>query len=291
MKQIIQILVLSWVLGGCSAPAIYSNTPLATGEQVVKEVYGQPVIFSEGQHLLALSTDEIIYDAEAETLFLRFWAFNGGTEDLLLDSVDVQGFLHNANERVSIPLMSQDEVNLWREAKTTRKILKIEYETNHSVVSAPFCFDTKRQDSASSNRDAAGSILLQPDALDTGIDSDKTKGKNKGKCAPRVTASMLHYYKYFPEYYAGPPGGDNPFNKTFRKITYRKTVPAPRMVFGDRMIPAGEVQGGFIALDMRNASLKDPAVLTLQVKLGGEQHLFNIRQDRMPRDEVAALLE
>ncbi|GMG87071.1 hypothetical protein MNKW57_13920 [Biformimicrobium ophioploci] len=258
---------------------------MATGEQVVKEVYGQPVIFSEGRHLLALSTDEIIYDAEAEALFLRFWAFNGGTEDLLLDRADVRGFLHNANERVSIPLMSQDEVNLWREAKTTRKILSVTYYTNHTPVSSPLYFDTALQDVAYANRGGVGGMLLQSNELGSGARA--INGEN----GAQSTSGILHYYKYFPEYYVGSPGGDNPFNKTFRKITYRKTVPAPRMIFGDRMIPAGEVQGGFIALDMRNASRKDPAILTLQVKLGGEQHLFNIRQDRIPRDEVAALLE
>nr|WP_010131469.1 hypothetical protein [Microbulbifer agarilyticus] len=264
--KIINLAVLGIVLAsvlslvGCANETTYANRPLLEPDQTIKPIYGQPTVFSEGDNLVALAVDENTYRARDNVVFLRLWVYNGTSNAFALGhahvtaSAEPQGELTpQATAAAQVPSLSQQGFNRWRKEHTRRKILSINEYRKGSVVTSPYLASHGMEVIKEQHNDA--SIGL-PFAL--GFDEIARDATGQGKLIDT-----------------------NPFSRLVREITYRRTTPKHRHIFSAQELSPGEIQGGFIALDVAALPADSKRHIVVEVQAGNETHQFVIEQSSL----------
>ncbi|KUJ84413.1 hypothetical protein AWR36_001555 [Microbulbifer flavimaris] len=281
MKNIKQLL-LAGLLGlpGCASDATFANRPVADTGQTLQSIYGQPTVFSEGEHLVALGIDQETFRDEQGVLFLRLWVYNGGQSPLSMGHESVSAWMveHGeaepaGEEKALISSLSQDEFNHWRDEHTRRKILSVNDRHVGTPVSNP-------------HLNLRG--LQECDLLSEAPDGDASLGESR--CIREVLDDLDYTLRKplptktsFGTVARAASGrvvllDENPFNRLVREIRYLRTTPKYRHLLQIEALAPGTVEGGYIALDIDDLPDDGARTVAVTIDAGGEQHLFHIQQ-------------
>ncbi|MBB5210023.1 hypothetical protein [Microbulbifer hydrolyticus] len=271
IRLVLQRLFLACTLGlyGCVNETTYSNRSMVEPDQTVKQVYGQPTVFSEGDSLVALAVDQSTYRSRDNVIFLRLWVYNGTTSSFSIGHTNVSARAElqaeltlQASAGQSLHSLSQRDFNHWRKEHTRRKILSVNEYYKGSIVNHPYlALNGIEECTPYDSRDCIDELLIKHN--DASIQVPIALGF--GKIARNASGQLVLI-------------DDNPFSRVVREINYRRTTPKHRHIFPTQELPPGEIQGGFIALDIASLPADGKRNIVVEIQAGSETHQFVIEQ-------------
>ena len=271
IRPVFQGLLLACGLGiyGCVNETTYSNRSIVEPDQAVKQIYGQPTVFSEGDSLVALAVDQNTYRSRDNVIFLRLWVYNGTSTSFSIGHSHVSAraelqaeLTPQASAGLPLHTLSQSDFNRWRKEHTRRKILSVNEYYKGSVVNHPYrAFNGIEKCTPYDNRDCVDELIEKHN--DTSIGLPMALGF--GQVARDASGQLVLI-------------DDNPFSRIVREITYRRTTPKHRQIVPAQELPPGEVQGGFIALDIASLPADRKRNIVVEIQAGSEIHRFVIEQ-------------